>query len=233
MPGRTGVSVRFTASGAKGDYRDEGVGRGYELEGSTFVRASAPFTQDNRAHRHSMTLKFHKFLFAAFFAVALVFNVNAQTSDEDLATEMSATYPFHKMLPLSKTKKNYALTVLYKSETDKASVMYAAEVNAEKDGASVSFRVYRQCEPTDLKSRLPVQIIVVSGQKIEAYAVCGKEPSGETSDIFLIKSAAGKDFVKKEFAEKGLVFVRMNGLPVPFDTQGFGQALAAASGKAL
>lgn len=197
-------------------------------------RDSIAGTYDLRSHllqrSHSMAFKF---LFAAFLAIAFIFNASAQTSDEELAAELATTYPFSTMLPFSKTKTNYSLTALFKSEAGKASVKYAAEVNAEKDGASVSFRAYRQCEPTDMKSRLPVQIIVVSGQKIEAYAVCGREPSGQTSDIFLIKSAAGRDFVKKEFSEKTLVFVRLNGLPVPFDTGGFGQALTAASGKAL
>lgn len=174
----------------------------------------------------------YKSLAVTLVAVTCVFNAAAQ-SNEELLEEMAATYPYHKVLSFMVTKKNYALTALYKSESDKKGVLYAAEVTSQKDGASIGFRIYRECEPTDMKGRLPVKIIVVSGQKIEAFAACGREGGGATSDVFVIRSEAGRDFVKQQFADKSLVFVRLDGVPVPFETVGFGPVWTGSSGKAL
>ncbi|MFG6416534.1 hypothetical protein ACG02S_21800 [Roseateles sp. DC23W] len=173
---------------------------------------------------------------SAVFSIALLFSGHARAVDQAQIDEVTAAYPVQKLMTLEDTKRRYALTGLYKSKEDETPVIAFAEVHLEKNGVSVAFRLNLTCAPTDLSDRtrpLPQQVISVGNQKVEAYWVCSREPSGEMSNLFLIKSDAGKTFVNGEFSKEGLVFVRLNGTLVPFNAKGFSQALSAGGGKAL
>ena len=146
----------------------------------------------------------------------------------------TAGYPGILPLSFAITKKNFALTALYKSKDDKNALKYFAEISADKDGASIAFRSNWQCAPTDNAKLLQERIIMISGQKVETYYFCGYSPGeSKTHEIHIIKSPAGNDFAKKAFVDTSYVFVHLNGLPVPFHAEGFSKAMAESSGKAL
>lgn len=159
----------------------------------------------------------------------------AQPSNTELLEELKvAGFPEVQPLSFAVTKQRKALTALYTSKTSDKPLMYAAEIAAEKDGASVFFRAYRPCIPSDKSARLSERIIMVGNQKIEVFYACGiADGSTQTNEVFMIKSAAGKAFVKQQFEENHYVFVRLNNMPVPFHTEGFFRAMAEAGGKAL
>lgn len=176
-----------------------------------------------------------KFWLAASVAVSFSLGASAQKSiAERLADLKTAGYPDVRALSFLDTKKQYALTGLYRNETDKDPQLYFAMISPNKDGASMAFKTNRPCAPNEKVRSLQQRIVSVSGQKIEAYYVCSAGPGvSETQEVFLIKSTAGNDFVKKEFAENEYVFVQVSDLPVPFQTNGFSGVLAQSSGKAL
>lgn len=167
--------------------------------------------------------------------IFLCTNASAQKSAEDYIKELKAAgYSEIQPLSFAITKTNYALTGLFKGKADKTRLMFSAEISSDKDGANLFFRAYRKCTLSNKDARrLDEKIIVVHGQKIEAYYFCGAGQDGQTNEIYKIKSVAGSDFIKVAFTENNYVFVNMNGLPVPFHTEGFSKALAESSGKAL
>ena len=176
-----------------------------------------------------------KVLLIACIALSVALDARAQKSNAEYIEDLkTAGYPGILPLSFSITKKNYALTALYKSKDDKNALNYFAEISANKDGASIVFRSYWQCAPTDNAKLLQERIIMISGQKVEAYYSCGHSPGeSKTHEIYVIKSPAGNDFAKRAFVETNYVFVHLNGMPVPFHTEGFSKAMAESSGKAL
>ena len=176
-----------------------------------------------------------KVLLIACVALSLSLGARAQKSNAEYIEDLkTAGYPMINPHSFAVTKRKFALTTLYKSMDDKNGLMHSAEINANKDGASIYFRVYRPCVPTENANRLQERIIMISGQKLEAYYSCtfGSADS-QTNEFYGIKSTAGNDFAKKAFAEMIYVFVHLNDLPVPFHTEGFSKAMAESSGKAL
>jgi len=176
-----------------------------------------------------------KVLLIAYIALTLSVGARAQKSNEDYFEELNtAGYPVTQPLSFAVTKRKYALTGLYKSIDDKNALIHTAEINANKDGADIFFRVNRPCVPTGNVSRLQERVIIVSGQKVETYYTCGYGSSeSQTNEVYVIKSTSGKEFARKVFSEMKYVFVYLNGLPVPFHTEGFSEAMAESSGKAL
>lgn len=174
-------------------------------------------------------------VFAAAVAFAICGSVGAQKSNAEYIDELKAAgYPDLRALSFDDTKEKFALTGLYRSEEDKDPVLAFAEISPTKEGADISFRVNRPCVVTDTSGRLPVQIILIDGQKVEAYYVCAMKRGGsKTNEFFAIKSPAGNEFARKAFMEAKYVFVHLNGLPVPFATGGFSRAIAEWGGKAL
>lgn len=173
-------------------------------------------------------------LLIACVACSLSLGVRAQKSNADYIEDLkTAGYPVIIPLSFAVTKRKFALTSLYKMD-DKNGLMHSAEISANKDGASIYFRVYRPCVPSENANRLHERIIMISGQKLEAYYSCNYgSADSRTNEFYGIKSTAGNDFAKKAFAEMNYVFVHLNDLPVPFHTEGFSKAMAEASGKAL
>lgn len=176
-----------------------------------------------------------KVLLIVCVALSLSLGARAQKSNADYIEDLkTAGYPEIAPLSFAITKKKYALTTLYKSKDDKNGLSYIAEISAQKDGADIFFRAYRPCVRSEGAKRLQERIIMISGQKIEAYYYCGSGSGDtQTNEVYLIKSTAGKDFAKKAFAEMNYVFVHLNDLPVPFHTEGFSKAMEESSGQAL
>jgi hypothetical protein len=176
-----------------------------------------------------------KVLLIACIALSLSLGARAQKSNADYIEDLkTAGYPVIQPLSFAITKQKLAMTALYKSKDDKNALMHSVEISANKDGASIFFRVYRPCVPSENANRLQERIIMISGQKIEAYYYCGfGSADSQTNEVYRIKSTAGNDFAKKAFAEMNYVFVHLNDLPVPFHTEGFSKAMAESSGKAL
>lgn len=172
---------------------------------------------------------------AACIAISFSLGVNAQNSDAANLEELKAAgYPELRPFSFLAMKKKLAMTALYKSKLDKNPQIFTANISPDKEGASVYFQTFRLCTPTDKRVGLEERIIMVSSQKIEALYMCGIAPGqSNTTEIFMIKSASGHNFVKKEFTERNYVFVHLNGLPVPFHTEGFSQVITELSGKAL
>lgn len=178
-----------------------------------------------------------KVLLIACVALAFGLGARAQKSNADYIEDLkTAGYPEIVPASFAFTKMNYAMTSLYKSKSkdDHNASIYLAEISADKDGANIIFRAYRPCVPPEGAKRLQERIIMISGQKIEAYYYCGAGAGDtQTHELYQIKSTAGKDFARKTFAETNYVFVHLNGLPVPFHTEGFSKVMAESSGKAL
>lgn len=155
----------------------------------------------------------------------------AQGSNADYLAELKAKgYPQLQMLSYSVTKNVYAITALYKSKEDKSGRIFFANISAE-DG-KMAFKVAREC---DASGGLQERTVKVSGQKIQAHWMCVRDsvrPSN-SQEVYLLKTAEGNAFAKKEFAEKQYVWVHVDGLPVPFHTEGYAQAVEEASRKAL
>jgi hypothetical protein len=174
-------------------------------------------------------------LFALCITLSFIVGAHAQKPNVDYLKDLEAAgYPAFKVFSFDVTKKKFALTALYKSEADKDPLRNVAEILPTKEGTNMAFRTYRPCVITEKQGKPQERIIMVAGQKIEAYYACGITPNeSKTHELFLIKSLEGNEFTKKQFSELEYVFVHLNDLPVPFDTGGFSRALTESSGKAL
>lgn len=177
-----------------------------------------------------------KYLLAGSAALSGICAI-AQLSDSDYvawATQalerVLSQYPEMKTASFSFTKKGYALTRLAKSASDKEPLMFWASITPSKEGADLGFKTSRPCIPDN--NRLFDRIILVSGQKVDSAYMCIRLAT-ENQEVFVIKSAEGKAFVHSEFAQRPYVFVELDGLPVPFKTEGFSSVLKASDGKAL
>ena len=175
-------------------------------------------------------------IYRAFFAsVALYLSTGASAQNPQtdyMAILKAAGFTNINVVSFAETKKKHALTFLYRSDTDKDPLTIFAEISPTKEGADLAFRVYRPCVQSN--GKLQNQIIVISGQKIETSYGCAMSPhETKTQEIYIIKSLAGNDFAKKEFTESKYVVVDIFGLDLLISTEGFPQALAASSGKAL
>jgi hypothetical protein len=180
-------------------------------------------------------MKLRNFLVAGFLVAACAATHAAQPSayPEVAAKELeSMGYPYVEPMSFAATKSDSAITFIGKSRDDKNALLVLAEVRPLKDGAIVGFRFYRRCIPNDTPP-LPETVIVVDGQKIAANRICSIQRDGSTNEVFYPATDAGGEFVKKVFAAKRSLIVRVDQVPVPFLTDGFANALAAASGKAL
>lgn len=101
------------------------------------------------------------------------------------------------------------------------------------NGPYIMFRVYSECNVTDMQGKIPETIIKVDGQKIGAYSVCGLADKGDTQRLFIPKTDAGKAALYSTFKSRKLVFTILGGTEIPFDTHGFEAAWEEASAPAL
>jgi hypothetical protein len=127
-----------------------------------------------------------------------------------------------------------AMTGIKKNSVDQKPTLFTAQIQPTKDGAELMFLVFSECVLTDT-SKLNERIIKIAGQKINAFYACGYPPGklGDYRQVYVIKSAQGKEFARRKFEEKKWVFVEFEGFPVPFETAGFAKFWAASSGSAL
>lgn len=144
-------------------------------------------------------------------------------------------YPSVRALSFTETRRKYALTALFNSKnSNKNPRLYFADISPHKTGTSIGFRVHTQCTLSAGSGPLDERIISINSQKIEAFYKCltinGKT---ETQEVFLIKSLEGNDFTKNEFAKNKVVYVHLNGLYIPFRTDGFLAAISDMDGEAL
>lgn len=127
-----------------------------------------------------------------------------------------------------------AMTGIKKSSADQKPTLFTAKIQPTKDGAELTFLIFAECVLTDT-AKLNERIIKIADQKINAFYACGN-PSGKPGDyrqVYVIKSAQGKEFARRKFEEKKWVFVEFEGFPVPFETAGFSKFWVASSGSAL
>ncbi len=176
-----------------------------------------------------------KVMFIFAIALSLSLSARAQKSVKDYLDELkSAGFPDVRAVSFAATKKGLAMTTLFKNEDRKTGINYLAETYPAKDELNIVFKAFVPCELTDDTKMLRERIIMISDQKVVAYYGCAKEPGGsETKEIYLIKSTEGRDFAIRQFSEKNYVFVNLNGLPIPFHTEGFSELIAKIGGKAL
>lgn len=141
-----------------------------------------------------------------------------------------------KAVSFSDSKTHYALTSIYKGkkENHDTKVIYTAEVSSIKNKAELSFRLYKDCIPTN-RERLIEKTIKINDKKINAYYICDKEsvnaPKGQ--EMYFLKSQPGKDFAYAEFIDNTFVFVEFDNVKIPFDTTGFIDAWDEVSEPAL
>jgi len=176
-----------------------------------------------------------KIFLAASFVFFFAMSASAQKSNADYLDELKASgYPELATVSFKVTKKNYAITSLQKDKKDKIGLLHFATAVPTKDGVNVGFKILRSCIPSEKNERMTEQVINVGGRKVEVYYQCAVVPGEPVNhELFIVKSAAGNEFVKKVFIERKFVFVYLNNLPVPFETEGFAEVLEALDGKAL
>ena len=175
-----------------------------------------------------------KYLLLGFIALNRL--VQAQSSDyltwvKQSLDRLNTYYPSSRLASFAITNERYALTFLYKDKAEKSPpLIFWASIVGVADGADLGFKSSRAC--VSRGDELQERIISVSGQKIQANYMCAKLPSGD-QEVYVIKTNQGKMFVRGEFEKREMVVVELDGLPVPFQTDGFVRAWDKSSGKAL
>jgi hypothetical protein len=178
-------------------------------------------------------MKNTKRLLASFFVGLVGLNAHAQGTQAEYMEELARSGFNVRMHSFFSTKQRLAFTVMEKVGVDrKEAHEYTAEIATTKTGAYVYFTAYRACIPTPF-IQLTERIVSIEGQKMEAEYVCRTSAARRPQEIYIIKSVAGNEYVKKTFSEKALVLIHLNGVPVPFDMQGFSKVFTEASAKVL
>ena len=178
-------------------------------------------------------MKNTKRLIASFFVVLVGLNAHAQVSQAEYMEELARSGFNVRMHSFFSTKQRLARTVIDKVGVDtKEAREYTAEIATTKIGPYVYFTAYRECIPTPFMQMME-RIVSIEGQKMEAEYTCRSGARKRNQEIYIIKSVAGNEYAKKTFSEKAIVSIDLNGVPVPFDMQGFSKAFAEASAKPL
>jgi hypothetical protein len=137
-----------------------------------------------------------------------------------------AGYPIVKTLSFAENQIGHiSLTALYKSESDTRPLVFSAHVSPTKEGgAVVGFIAYSSCT---LTQQIHETFVEVDGQKARATTFCAPTTEiSDTADAFAIDTVEGTAYAMSEFTSKNYVSVRLNGIEVPFRTDGFAETLA-------
>ena len=111
--------------------------------------------------------------------------------------------------------------------------MYMAEVMQWEGTPTVAFRVFKKCEVNTQQKRIPETTINVDELKLKAYYVCAMDSSGNTRQMFIPYTQAGKDALYSTFLNRHFVFAKLEGTEIPFETDGFQQVWQEVSRPAL
>ena len=102
-------------------------------------------------------------------------------------------------------------------------------VNPSETGLSIAFQVSADCGVSD---RITDQIIRVDDVNIATAMGCGKQ-GDDITKVFIVKSDAGRAYIKKRFTQNEFVFVDLGTGEVPFKTDGFSVVWDRANQKIL
>ena len=139
-----------------------------------------------------------------------------------------------KTIGFNESKKKASLTAVIKSKNDTNYPIYSTVISDDTGTPSLFFRNYIKCTPRN-SNKITEKSIYIDGQKISANYMCvaGERPTDSTTEIYLIKTNAGKNFAHDAFLKNMYVFVKFDDFEVPFDTSGFSELWREASEPAL
>lgn len=125
----------------------------------------------------------------------------------------------------------FAVTSIYDGKTKNPPV-HMALVSSGREGATISFKTYKSCSPND---RLIDMVIRVDDKNVSSLRGCGPDPdrTGATQEIYIIKTQAGTDYIRRRFLENQYVFVDFGNDVVPFSSDGFDTLWDRAEAPAL
>lgn len=140
-----------------------------------------------------------------------------------------------KAINFKNTKNNMSLTSLIKdAKKTKPFSSYSAVISGDAGSTNLFFRNYRDCILTTPR-KLMERSIYIDGQKISTYYMCIKAHEGDSTntEVYQIKTEAGKTFAYNSFSNNIFTFVRFDDMEIPFDTSGFLETWEEASKPAL
>jgi len=111
-------------------------------------------------------------------------------------------------------------TVILKKHGSKET-MFSAELNIDANGKkSIFFRSSCSME-TDVNL---ADVMSVNGTNIQVVSGCSKASSGPLTQLYMPKTSAGNEFLIEQFRSKEYVRAKLDGMILPFSTNGFAAA---------
>lgn len=77
------------------------------------------------------------------------------------------------------------------------------------------------------------ETVRIDGQNLKAKGLCAPDRRGNNMMVYLLESEAGLNFAANAFRNSRYVFAEIEGIEVPFDTDGFSEAWMDAAQPAL
>lgn len=128
----------------------------------------------------------------------------------------------------------FAITSIYDGR-DEDPPIHMALVSPSDNGASIAFKINRNCSVMTRNEDLISKVIRVDDQNVSVFFGCGSDPSSPngTQEVYTFKTSTGLRYVLDRLKEHPYVFVDFGSGRVPFATDGFDTAWQRADSPVL
>lgn len=133
-----------------------------------------------------------------------------------------------------KAEFKYAVTAIYDKKNANPPI-HIAMISAGHDGADIGFKIYEPCI-INSTNESPVNIVIrVDEKNVSSALFCGPDPTtkGATQKVYIIKTQAGKEYIRDQFSMADYVFIDFGNGVIPFATDGFDVAWEQKNDPAL